>query len=103
MWRQVLDHSAPGRAELQGREGVTKDIHVTAQNGELDIVVIARLPAMPQVERPTADDAPGFLHILQMPAEFKWMPWPPCVVSRQCGGLRHLRDRSSMRPMASVI
>lgn len=57
--RQVFNDAVSRRVELQAFKRLVKDAEVIAQDRKLELVVIARLVPMPQVMRPTADDAPG--------------------------------------------
>lgn len=44
--------------EAQVRQSRAKYGEIAAQDGELQILVPARLDTMPEIERPAADDAP---------------------------------------------
>jgi hypothetical protein len=92
--RQRRDDAVMRGEELQAGERGAEGRDIGAEHGEFEVLVLARLPSVPEVERPAADDAPWPVDAGEATCEFGRMPGAPGVVVRDG---RHWRMPTARR------
>src|SRR6266568_8310741 len=77
--RQPVHRTISSGIQLQAGEVATEPVEAGTRDGELDVLVLAGLLAVPEVQRPATGDVPGQMVGGKPGGELRRPPWLPCV------------------------
>ncbi|WP_175945302.1 hypothetical protein [Burkholderia pyrrocinia] len=78
--RQFLDNAGAGSVELRIAECLPESAEVFSQNREFQIAMFERPGAVPKIEGPSSDDAPGHTNLAQSLSGYGRLPCIPCAL-----------------------